>query len=68
MKNPFNVTKASEYSDEQINNYWVSIGGDNVLDPHDYTPKYILGGKGCGKTHLLRYYSYPLQKLRNGSI
>ncbi len=68
MKNPFNVTKASEYSDEQINNYWVSIGGDNVLNPHDYTPKYILGGKGCGKTHLLRYYSYPLQKLRNGSI
>ena len=68
MNNPFNVTKASEYSDEQINNYWVSIGGKNVLDPLEYTPKYILGGKGCGKTHLLRYYSYPLQKLRNGSI
>lgn len=68
MNNPFNVTKASEYSDEQINNYWVSIGGKKVLDPLDFTPKYILGGKGCGKTHLLRYYSYSLQKLRNGGI
>lgn len=68
MSNPFNVTKASEYSDEQINKYWVKIGDSNVLDPSDNTPKYILGGKGCGKTHLLRYYSYPLQKLRYGSF
>ena len=68
MQNPFNVTKASEYSDEQINRYWVHIGDKEVLNPQDYTPKYILGGKGCGKTHLLRYYSYPLQRLRGGSI
>lgn len=68
MRNPFNVTKASEYSDEQINKYWVSIGSKDVLDPQDNTPKYILGGKGCGKTHLLRYYSYPLQKLRWGGF
>lgn len=68
MENPFNVTKASEYSDEQINKYWVSINSKEVLDPNDNTPKYILGGKGCGKTHLLRYYSYPLQRLRWGSF
>ena len=68
MRNPFNVTKASEFSDEQINTYWVSMGDTNVLEPMDYTPRYILGGKGCGKTHLLRYYSYPLQKLRWGSF
>lgn len=68
MENPFNVTKASEYSDEQINKYWVSINSKDVLNPHDNTPKYILGGKGCGKTHLLRYYSYPLQKLRRGGF
>lgn len=68
MNNPFNVTKASEYSDEQINKYWVSIGGKDMLDTQDNTPKYILGGKGCGKTHLLRYYSYPLQKLRWGNF
>lgn len=68
MENPFNVTKASEYSDEQINKYWVSIDSKEALNPHDNTPKYILGGKGCGKTHLLRYYSYPLQKLRWGNF
>ena len=28
MHNPFNVTKASEYSDEQINKYWVSMGDE----------------------------------------
>jgi hypothetical protein len=27
-------------------------------------PTFILGGKGSGKTHLMRYASYPLQKLR----
>ena len=27
-------------------------------------PKYVIGGKGCGKTHILRYFSYPLQKIR----
>lgn len=68
MKNPFVITKASEYSNDQINDYWVSVGGKEVLDTSDFTPKYILGGKGCGKTHLLRYYSLPLQILRNGSI
>lgn len=68
MDNPFNVTKASEFSDEQINKYWVNIGNGKILDPKEYTPRYILGGKGCGKTHLLRYYSFPLQKLRSGSI
>lgn len=68
MNNPFVVTKASEFTDNQINDYWVSVGGKDVLDTSDFTPKYILGGKGCGKTHLLRYYSLPLQILRNGTI
>lgn len=68
MDNPFYITKASEYSDAQINELWVNFGGKGMPNPRDYTPKYILGGKGCGKTHFLRYYSYPLQKLRHGNI
>jgi hypothetical protein len=27
-------------------------------------PTYILGGKGSGKTHLMRYASFPLQRMR----
>ena len=25
----------------------------------------MIGGKGCGKTHILRYFSFSLQKIRN---
>ena len=68
MNNPFSVTKASEYTDKQIDQFWVKMVGEQVLNPRDFTPRYILGSKGCGKTHLLRYYSFPLQKLRHGSF
>jgi hypothetical protein len=71
INNPFSVTKATDFTDQEIADYWVDFysGNDeelsNYLNPNDITPKYILGGKGCGKTHLLRYYSFPLQQLRN---
>ena len=61
--NPFSVVKANEYSDEQILEYWVDFGDDEnaiiaSLNPQELMPKYVLGSKGCGKTHILRYYSY----------
>lgn len=73
LDNPFNITKATDFTNQQIAEYWVdfhtSNGEDLVyyLNPHDLTPKYIIGGKGCGKTHLLRYYSFPLQLLRHSN-
>ncbi len=70
-ENPFSVTKATEFSDKEISEYWVDFtvnGAEeylfNLLQPKELQAKYILGSKGCGKTHLLRYYSYPLQKIR----
>ena len=66
VNNPFSITKATDFSDNEINEYWVNVNKDyNVLNTNDIMPKYVLGGKGCGKTHLLRYFSYPLQKIRN---
>ena len=66
--NPFSVVKATEYSDEEILSTWVPfIGSDGVdaiqrlLNPTELMPKYILGSKGCGKTHILRYFSYELR-------
>jgi hypothetical protein len=73
LENPFGVTKATEFSDEEIYQYWVdftdkkqSIFG--ILNPSEMMPKFILGSKGCGKTHLLRYHSYPIQKLKHKSV
>ena len=70
LENPFSVTKATEFSDQQINEYWVNfntkdeVSIESILNPTEYLPKYVIGGKGCGKTHILRYFSYPLQKIR----
>lgn len=70
LENPFSVTKATEFSDEEINEYWVSFNTkadqsfETVLNPTEFLPKYLIGGKGCGKTHILRYFSFPLQKIR----
>lgn len=71
VENPFSVTKATEFSDIEINEYWVNFNPEkdtsieSILNPQEFLPKYVIGGKGCGKTHILRYFSYPLQKIRN---
>lgn len=69
LQNPFNITKATDFSDQEINDYWVDIGdGDgflNMAKPTSPMPMLILGGKGSGKTHLMRYFSYQLQRIRH---
>ncbi|MCC6362224.1 MAG: hypothetical protein IT165_01800 [Bryobacterales bacterium] len=69
--NPFNITKAVDFSDQEINDYWVDIpsgaGFSDMAKPTSPMPMLILGGKGSGKTHLMRYFSYPLQKIRYGN-
>src|SRR5947208_1367469 len=67
--NPFNVTKAVDFDDQQIRDYWVDLPGGagfrDLVKPTSPMPMFILGGKGSGKTHLLRYFSYQLQRLRS---
>lgn len=73
LENPFSVTKATEFTNSEINEYWVSfntkadVSIQSLLNPNEFLPKYIIGGKGCGKTHILRYFSYPLQSIRHQS-
>ncbi|HFS7497181.1 hypothetical protein KPE82_08140 [Acinetobacter baumannii] len=66
--NPFSFSKASDYTDEEINTFWVDLSNkefiDSLIEPHLRKSKFILGGKGTGKTHLLRHYSYSTVKLR----
>lgn len=66
--NPFDITKAVDFSDEDINKYWTNISGKEgfmgLLKPWSLMPIIIKGSKGSGKTHIMRYFSYELQKIR----
>jgi hypothetical protein len=67
QRNPFEVTKAVDLSDKEINDYWVDFDATGTLTelirPESSMPMLILGGKGSGKTHLMRRVSYSSQKL-----
>lgn len=69
--NPFALVRASDYTDKQINSLWVEIGSatiNRIIDPRSPISKYILGGKGTGKTHLLRYHSYQVSRQRDAKL
>jgi len=66
--NPFSITKAVDLTDAAIYKLWVDMpkGSKSFLEmikPNSAMPQIILGGKGSGKTHLMKYYSYPLRKI-----
>lgn len=71
LQNPFNVTKSVDLTDEEIHTYWVDFSGKegfvDLVKPKSPMPMFILGSKGSGKTHVMRYMSYPLQRIRYGS-
>lgn len=68
--NPFANTKASYFEDPEIVDYWVDIGNNykelfnSLVLPDSSIPVRILGGKGSGKTHILRYFSFNSQLLK----
>ena len=61
------LVKANDLDDEQIRNLWVPFAGSGgrlpFFDPSTMMATVVLGGKGSGKTHLLRYHSFPVQGL-----
>lgn len=67
-QNPFNVTKAVDFSDKQILDFWVDLpdgaGILSLVQPTSPMPMIIEGGKGSGKTHLMRYLTLTNQLLR----
>lgn len=67
--NPFGITKAVDLNDDQILSLWVEVPAgaedfDEFTRPASPMPTFILGGKGSGKTHLMRYHAFELQRLR----
>src|ERR1044072_6727001 len=70
--NPFNITRAADFTDQQIGDYWVDLAADGngfieMAKPTSEMPMLIMGGKARGKTHLMRHFSYQLQKIRYAS-
>ena len=71
VNNPFTVTKAIDFNDGEILEFWVNTptAADDTPDLtrlNSPMPIFLLGGKGSGKTHLMRYHSFKLQSLRFG--
>ncbi|NMR26463.1 hypothetical protein HH219_13125 [Pseudoalteromonas sp. NEC-BIFX-2020_015] len=68
QRNPFTTIKANDLDDTEINEQWVDIQGTGFVDffcPTHKISQYLIGGKGSGKTHLMRYFSYKPQILRH---
>ena len=68
--NPFEITKAVDFTNTEIDDTWVdwpAPGGFaafmNVTSP---MPRMVLGGKGTGRTHIMRHFSAPVQAIRGG--
>lgn len=68
IEQPFDITKAVDFTDSQIAATWVDLpdgGFFQLINPRSPMPLMLLGGKGSGRTHLMRYYAYALQKIRS---
>ena len=63
---PFEITKAVDFTDEEIESRFIRFGESNfpLLDPRSQVSQYLVGGKGGGRTHLMRHFAYQLQRER----
>ncbi|MCS5506765.1 hypothetical protein [Curtobacterium flaccumfaciens] len=58
MQNPFEVTKAVDFSDDEIERTFIPFDPDDdqlILDPTSPMPHFLVGAKGGGRTHLMRH-------------
>lgn len=63
--NPFSLTKSADMPDDMIDRLWVDVDMIGLTKKlTSLNPVFLLGGKGSGKTHILRHYSYQLQTIR----
>ena len=70
--NPFAITKAVDFTDREITANWVDWpqrgGFATWLNVKSPTPRIIVGGKGTGRTHLMRHFSAPVQAIRSNTL
>jgi hypothetical protein len=62
--NPFEITKAVDFTDSEIERTFVQFADTDpyaIADPRSAMPQFLVGGKGGGRTHLMRHLSYSHQ-------
>ncbi len=60
---PYKIKMRARYHD--IGYFFAKLANfEKIIEPSNPRPIFILGGKGSGKTHILRYFSYESQKIR----
>ena len=68
VPNPFAVTKAVDFTDDEIDANWVDWpaegGFATLLNVKSQMPRIIMGGKGTGRTHVMRHFSASVQAIR----
>ena len=67
-QNPFTITRAVDLTDKQILDLWVELRDEDnslveIIKPTSLMPMFVVGGKGSGKTHLIRYVSFQTRRL-----
>ena len=69
--NPFEITKAADFTDHEIDQLWVDWpapgGFAEFINIRSPMPRIVLGGKGTGRTHLMRRFSAPVQVIRGNT-
>ena len=70
--NPFEITKAVDFTDHEIFSMWVDWpapgGFAEFVTIKSPMARIITGGKGTGRTHIMRHFSAPLQVIRSGEL
>ena len=68
QENPLAITKAVDFTDSQINTMWVDWpaegGFAELMNVRSPMARIISGGKGTGRTHVMRHFSAPVQAIR----
>ena len=64
--NPFlSRAKSNDLNADEIQRLWIDYRkAGPIFDPASPMATIVLGGKGSGKTHLFRYFSFPVQGMR----
>ena len=64
IPNPFGLMRSADMTDQQIDELWVNIAFDDIDKLKSQDAVLVVGGKGSGKTHLLRHFGFTLQNIR----
>ena len=66
--NPFAITKAVDFSDSEIEKTWVDWpdpgGFAQLMSVTSNMARVVKGGKGTGRTHIMRHFSASAQRIR----